>query len=52
MAIEILYSELLRASRQLFEALVRFWSPAAEFLMSFTFDWTVRAVSEVTESDE
>ena len=50
--IEILYSELLRTSRQLFEALIRFWSPTAEFIMLFTFDWTVRAVSEVTESDE
>ena len=52
MVIKIRYSELLRTSRQLFGALMRFWSPAVEFIMSFTFDWTVRVVSEVTESDE
>ena len=52
MVIEIRYSENLRPSRQPSAALVRFGSPAAKFRMSFTFDWTVRAVSEVTESDE
>ena len=50
--IEIRYCALSRTSRQLVEAVVRFWLPEEEARMDLTIDWAVRRLSEETEIDE